>query len=262
MELRENKPRDQCWGYSLVELLVAMAITLVVMAGVYKVYVTQQDSYLIQEQVAEMQQNGRTAKYIMTREIRMAGYDPLRTGNFGFVSAHNDSIRFTLDITGEDGTVTSPGDDITYSVSAANQLERDDGSGKQAVVENVEAIGFAYAFDADDNGTIDTSGGGNIIWAIDSDNSDGNDQLDKYLDTDDDGIITASDNPNGDDLATPVALDRIRAVRIWILTRTGNEQREYSDTSTYIVANQRVPANDRNRRRLVITTVKCRNMAL
>jgi hypothetical protein len=28
------------------------------------------------------------------------------------------------------------------------------------------------------------------------------------------------------------------------------------------VANQRVPANDRNRRQLVITTVKCRNMAL
>jgi hypothetical protein len=86
--------------------------------------------------------------------------------------------------------------------------------------------------------------------------------LDKYLDTDDDGIISASDNPNGDDLATPVPLDRIRAVRIWILTRTGNEQRDHSDTSTYIVANQRVPVNDRNRRHLVATTVKCRNMAL
>ena len=42
-------------GYTLVELLVAMAITLVVMAGVYKVYVSQQDSYLLQEQVAELQ---------------------------------------------------------------------------------------------------------------------------------------------------------------------------------------------------------------
>jgi type IV pilus assembly protein PilW len=167
-----------------------------------------------------------------------------------------------LDITDEDGFVTGPGDDITYSVSDDNQLERDDGSGKQAVVENVEAIGFAYAFDGDGDGNIDTSGGGNIIWAIDSDKTDGFDQLDKYLDTDDDGIISASDNPNGDDLAPPVPLGRIRAVRIWILTRTGNEQRDHSDTSTYIVANQRVPANDHNRRQLVITTVKCRNMAL
>lgn len=262
MELRKKKQSNQCWGYSLVELVVAMAITLVVMAGVYKVYVTQQDSYLIQEQVAEMQQNGRTAKYIITREIRMAGYDPMGSGKFGFVSAYNDTIRFTLDITVEDGAVTSPGDDVTYSVSAANQLERDDGSGNQAVVENVEAIGFAYAFDADGDGNIDTSGGGNIIWAIDSDQTDGTDQLDKYLDTNDDGIISASDDPNGDDLATPVPLDRIRAVRIWILTRTGNQLRDYSDTSTYVLANQRVTANDSNRRQLVTTTVKCRNLAL
>jgi type IV pilus assembly protein PilW len=262
MEIRENYPGTQCWGYSLVELLVAMAITLVVMAGVYKVYVTQQDSYLLQEQVAEMQQNARTAKYIMTREIRMAGYNPTGLAATGFVSAYNDSIRFTLDITGEDGTITVPGDDITYSVSADDELERDEGSGNQAVVENVQAIGFAYAFDADGDGNIDTSAGGNIIWAIDSDKTDGIDQLDKYLDTDDDGIISASDDPNGDDLATPVPLDRIRAVRMWILTRTGNEQGEYSDTSTYVLANQRVPVNDGKRRHLVITTVKCRNLAL
>jgi type IV pilus assembly protein PilW len=262
MEIRENNPRNQCWGYSLVELLVAMAITLVVMAGVYKVYVTQQDSYLLQEQVAEMQQNARTAKYIMTREIRMAGYNPTGLATTGFVSAYNDSIRFTLDITGEDGTITVPGDDITYSVSADDELERDEGSGNQAVVENVEVVGFAYAFDADGDGNIDTSAGGNIIWAIDSDKTDGIDQLDKYLDTNDDGIISASDDPNGDDLATPVPLDRIRAVRIWILTRTGNEQSEYSDTSTYVLANQRFPVNDGNRRYLVTTTVKCRNMAL
>ena len=262
MEFRGNNQRYQCRGYSLVELLVAMAITLVVMAGTYKVYVTQQDSYLLQEQVAEMQQNARTAKYIMTREIRMAGYDPLRTGKFGFVSAYNDSIRFTMDLIGEDGTVTAPGDDITFSVSAADQLVRDEGSGNQAVAENVDAIGFAYAFDGDGDGNIDTSAGGNIIWAIDSDDTDGVDQLDTYLDTDDDGILSASDDPNGDDLAAPVALDRIRAVRIWIITRTGNEERGYSNGSTYVLPKQRFTYNDGRRRQLVTTTVKCRNMAL
>jgi type IV pilus assembly protein PilW len=249
-------------GYSLVELLVAMAITLVVMAGVYKVYVTQQGSYLLQEQVAEMQQNARTAKYIMTREIRMAGYDPTGLAAAGFVSAYNDSIRFTMDITGEDGTITVPGDDITFSVSVDNALQRDEGSGKQAMVENVQAVGFAYAFDWDGDGNIDTSAGGNIIWEIDSDKTDGNDQLDKSLDTNDDGIISASDDPNGVDLAASVPLDKIRAVRIWILAKTAKEERGYSDTSTYVLANQRVYANDGRRRQLIVTTVKCRNLAL
>lgn len=248
-------------GFSLVELLVAMAITGVVMVVVFKVYTTQQDSYVLQEQVAEMQQNGRTAKYVMTREIRMAGYDPTGLAGAGFISAGGNIIHFTMDITNEDGSI-DPGDDITYSLSADKELMRNDGTNNQAVVENVEAVGFAYAFDADDNGSIDTSAGGNIIWAIDSDVTDADSQLDTYLDTNDDGIISLDDNATGAALASPVPLDKVRAVRMWILARTGREDKAFADTTTYVVADQRVTASDGSRHHLLTTTVKCRNMAL
>jgi type IV pilus assembly protein PilW len=249
-------------GFTLTELLVAMAITGVVMAAVFKIYTTQQDSYVLQEQVAEMQQNGRTAKYVMTREIRMLGYDPTGLAGAGFISAGGNIIHFTMDITDEDGTITVPGDDITYSVSADKELMRNDGANNQPVVENVEAVGFAYAFDADDDGSIDTSAGGNIMWAIDSDVTDADSRLDKYLDTNDDGIISIDDDAAGADLATPVPLDKIRAVRMWILARTGREDKAFADTTTYVVADQRVNANDGSRHHLLTTTVKCRNMAL
>ncbi|MBN1907686.1 MAG: prepilin-type N-terminal cleavage/methylation domain-containing protein, partial [Deltaproteobacteria bacterium] len=62
-------------GFTLVELLIAMAIAGVVMAGVYSAYSSQQRSYLAQEQVAAVQQNLRVAMYFMEREIRMAGCD-------------------------------------------------------------------------------------------------------------------------------------------------------------------------------------------
>jgi type IV pilus assembly protein PilW len=249
-------------GFSLVELLVAMAITGVVMAAVFKIYTTQQDSYVLQEQVAEMQQNGRTAKYVMTREIRMAGYDPTGSNEFGFLSAGDNSISFSMDIEVENGTPDLTGEVITYSVSAGKELMRNDGATNQPVVENIEAVGFAYAYDADDDGSIDTSAGGNIIWAIDSDVTDTDNRLDKYLDTNDDGIISVDDDAAGADLASLVPLDKIRAVRMWILARTGREDRAFADTSTYVVANQRVNANDGSRYRLLTTTVKCRNMAL
>jgi type IV pilus assembly protein PilW len=258
--VKRNKGNLQS-GFSLVELLVAMAITGVVMTAVYKIYTTQQDSYLVQEQVAEMQQNGRIAKYVMTREIRMVGYDPTGLAGAGLISAGGNIIHFTMDIN-EDEDTTDPGDNITYSLSADKELMRNDGFNNQPVVENVEAVGFAYAFDADDDGSIDTSAGGNIMWAIDSDVTDADTRLDKYLDTNDDGIISIDDDAAGADLASLVPLDRIRAVRMWILARTGREDRAFADTSTYVVANQRVNANDGSRRRLLTTTVKCRNMAL
>jgi type IV pilus assembly protein PilW len=259
-------------GFSLVELLVAMAIAGVVMAAVFKIYTTQQDSYVLQEQVAEMQQNRRAAKYVMTREIRMAGYDPTGLAGAGFISAGGNSIHFTMDITGEDGIITVPGDDITYSVSADQELMRNDGANNQPVVENVEAVGFAYAFDADDDGSIDTSAGGNIIWAIDSDVTDTNDRLDVNLDGNDDGTIDASDDTTGDGLidgsdagttlASPVDLDKIRAVRIWIIAKTGNPDRNHTSANTFVVGNTIITTNDSNRRQLLATTVKCRNMAL
>jgi type IV pilus assembly protein PilW len=212
-----------------------------------------------------MQQNGRTAKYVMTREIRMVGYDPTGSNEFGFLSASGNSISFSMDIEVENGTPDPTGEVITYSVSSGN-LERNEGSGNQLVVENVEAVGFAYAFDNNDDGNIDTHPvEGYIIWAFDSDDDD---TLDKNLDTNDDGVIDAADNPDGADLPVAVAptgevtLDKIRAVKIWILARTGREDRAFANTSTYVVANQRVPANDGSRYHLLTTTVKCRNMAL
>jgi type IV pilus assembly protein PilW len=67
-----NQNRQQ--GFTLIELLVAMALALVVMGAVFKTFKSQQDSFIIQDQVAAMQQNLRGAMYILTRDLQMAGY--------------------------------------------------------------------------------------------------------------------------------------------------------------------------------------------
>ena len=61
-------------GVTLIELVIALAISGVLIAGIYRMFIHQQKSYATQEQVADMQQNVRVAINRMLREIRMAGY--------------------------------------------------------------------------------------------------------------------------------------------------------------------------------------------
>jgi prepilin-type N-terminal cleavage/methylation domain-containing protein len=68
MKIRANS------GFTLVELLVAIALGLVILAGVYQTFRTQHDSYIVQDQVAAMQQNLRAAMYLITRDLQMAGW--------------------------------------------------------------------------------------------------------------------------------------------------------------------------------------------
>jgi type IV pilus assembly protein PilW len=133
------------------------------------------------------------------------------------------------------------------------------------VAYDIEAVGFAYAFDDDGDGALDQSGGGNIIWAVDSNL--GDDKLDNLLDTNDDGIIDENDTEGGVNMAGQVDIANIRAVRIWLLARTRQPIKGHTDNQTYAVgANHRGPADgdwDPSRRRLLLTTtVYCRNMGI
>ncbi len=61
-------------GMTLIELMVAMVITGVLAAAVYRTFVGQQKTYAVQEQVVDMQQNVRATINRMMTEIRMAGF--------------------------------------------------------------------------------------------------------------------------------------------------------------------------------------------
>jgi len=70
----KNQKSITSQGFTLVELLVAMFITLLVMGTIFLTFKSQQDSYVIQDQITATQQNLRSAMYVLTRDIQMAGY--------------------------------------------------------------------------------------------------------------------------------------------------------------------------------------------
>jgi prepilin-type N-terminal cleavage/methylation domain-containing protein len=61
-------------GLTLVELMVALAVSFILIGAIYRIFISQQRTYAIQDQVAEAQQNARVAMNILMRDLRMAGY--------------------------------------------------------------------------------------------------------------------------------------------------------------------------------------------
>lgn len=61
-------------GFSLVELMVAVVISLFLIAGVVQVYISNKSTYRFGEAMSRLQENGRFALEYMATEIRMADF--------------------------------------------------------------------------------------------------------------------------------------------------------------------------------------------
>jgi len=145
-------------GFTLMELLIAMFVAGIVMAGVYSAYYSQQRSFVVQDEVAKMQQNLRAAMFFMAREIRMAGCNPTGAADAGIKTKDAGTIRFTMDLRGKDlddpadGDTSDDDEDITYSLvgSEIRRTAKDTGP----VAENIDWLHFDYL---DENGAVTAS---------------------------------------------------------------------------------------------------------
>ncbi|MEA2014583.1 MAG: prepilin-type N-terminal cleavage/methylation domain-containing protein [Thermodesulfobacteriota bacterium] len=140
-------------GFTIIELLIAMVVGLVLLGAMYSVFTMHNKIFNTQEQIAEMQQNARAAMDIMTREIRMAGYDPLGSAGAGIISAASDSLNFTLDTTGTadspDGDINDSNENITYSLYTTSGIQKlgrksTAAASNQPVAEHVQSLAFQY----------------------------------------------------------------------------------------------------------------------
>lgn len=261
---------------TLIEIMVAMAIFSIVMTIVVKTFSNQQNTMTHIDQRSEMQITARNVMHIVEGCIQMMGFSPA-----GDLDAA-DAMDFSRGACAEGGRMVflrnNPDPDEieevqTISINLLKSADREGGGpdgladgkiGATGLIvnnvraaDNIKAIRFAYAFDDDDDGCLDLSAGGNIVWAIDTD-SDG--RLDTLLDTDDDGDVDEDDAAGGDDLGQAVDTGRIRAVKVWLLVRSASPQKGVRDQRIFVVGDQRCAVDDYYGHMLLETTVRCRNM--
>lgn len=142
-------------GFTIIELLIAVAITAIVSLGVFSAFQSQQDAHLAQKQIVEMQQNLRAALFIIADEVRMAGYDPEGNNNVGILNAGDGSMgnpfHFSYYYDHDNNPLTPLViKNIEYSLYDAYGGDGDMDVGrtlngnKQPVAENVSNFQFVY----------------------------------------------------------------------------------------------------------------------
>lgn len=63
-------------GFSLAESLIAVAISSVILLGLYLMYDVNQATFIRGEQQTDLQQNARIGMDRLVREVRLTGFDP------------------------------------------------------------------------------------------------------------------------------------------------------------------------------------------
>jgi type IV pilus assembly protein PilW len=149
-------------AFTLVELLVALAMASMFMAATMTIADMSIKTYAAQERVSDAQQSLRAAMDLMIRDIRMAGYDPMAvshgpTPGIGIIAATGTMLQISADLNADrqdNGGI----ENLTYFCDAQGRRLRQQEGPKPAVtldrmrnktypqtfIENVSALEFSY----------------------------------------------------------------------------------------------------------------------
>jgi len=150
--------RARSAGFSTAEILVGTMLSMLAVGALYAFFQAQQKSHATQSTYSQSQTVTRTVIDLMTRELRMATFDPTTPGAIttsqppncpgvkqGLVEATPSKIHFKQDLNA-DGLLTGPSEDIVYDV-LGSQIRRTDGAALPIpIVDNVPAGGLNFKY--------------------------------------------------------------------------------------------------------------------
>lgn len=138
-------------GFTVAEFVVAFALLSVMLAAMVKLFTLIDQSYTTQNVAASVQQVVRTGIDILTQNIRMAGFNPLKLNDVGIKKDFSENnIHFSFDLD-SNGTVTND-EDIRFFHDDRKLKKQKRGGNRITLIDNVTDLKFSY-LDLNDQAT-------------------------------------------------------------------------------------------------------------
>lgn len=273
-------------GFTIVEILIAMAVCAVVAAGTVGTYMFLLKTYRGHKDFTVAHTKLRGSMALMQLDFQATGRSGLQGGTIPGGTGVTDVLRDgsgnpTVTLTSLDNDNDGNGyidDRDLPATSTTYGLTDTDGDGLmdlmrggQLVARGVERLGIAYAVDMARDGVVDQNPAGTgTMWCIDTNNDN---RLDSHLDANLDGVINRFDDTDGDGaidvvaLGAAISLERIRQIKMWILVRSNLHDDTHRQQPVAIAQRQAYVAGDTVmyepgdgfRRRVITVGVTLRN---
>ncbi|UCF92796.1 MAG: prepilin-type N-terminal cleavage/methylation domain-containing protein [Desulfobacterales bacterium] len=140
-------------GFTLFEMVVAMAVMAIAIQAIVAVWTAYSHSYTVESVVADVQQSVRAALGLIEDDIRMAGLDPTGSAAAGIdqASLGATNLQFTSDRNGDGDIDEANYERITYFYNNADKrLDQilfqgtPSETSPQALIDNVSNFAFTY----------------------------------------------------------------------------------------------------------------------
>ncbi len=153
-----NRQNDR--GFTLMEVMIALALSVMTIGAIYSIYRDQVQSQLVRDDTLNMQQHVRAALDLIVLELKMAGYDPrhvnqddIPSNDFEGIAYDPTRLMMKADLNGN-GRIAEANESVLFSYdSSAKMIRRDTGGGKQPLAEHIENFSISYV---DENGQLTT----------------------------------------------------------------------------------------------------------
>ena len=234
-------------GFTLVEIMVALTLSLVLIGGVIQIYLSSKESFRVQNELARLQENQRIALEFIQNDIRRAGFTPKNDPSVRPIPFSQRVIVVDDDPIGDGNS-----DSITITYTSAT-----DCLGAATPNDTGRATNLYFI----QNGQLMCDGDGNGP-GIPQPIADGVENMQILLG---DNTNFANDTPQlytADryvNIASLASTMNVVSVRVALLMRSGDPIRQQDVAQTFNLLDVNVAHNDRIKRQVVTTTVPMRN---
>lgn len=221
-------------GFTIVEIMVAITLSAILIAGVIQVYLSSKESFRVQSELARLQESQRIAMEFLQRDISKAG----------FVAFPNGPVP------GPEITVVDGGGNNSDSITIAYESATDClGQATAGIATNL------WFVDQNTNQLMCLGNGGATAQPI----VDGIENMQVLLG--DNAIrFNSTMERSADRYVNPtVPVREIVSIRIALVARTQNPIRTQPVARNFDVLDAIVAQNDRIKRQVVTTTIPFRN---